>query len=133
MNDFDSTTGVALVRHFCEHWPWLNRGDYHALFTEDCVYLNMPSPHLGCVGPDQVFNLIDAFVAGWKLELELLHICGDDNTVLTERLERFESKTGNGVVVELHVMGAFELHGGKISHWRDYFDSRESQPLAAAM
>lgn len=129
MSNIDSVAGVGLVRHFCEQWPWLKRSDFHEMLTPDCVYLNMPMPHLRCIGPDQTFDLIDKFVAPWKLELQLLHIRGDNNVVLTERLERFEKKAGNGVIVELHVMGAFELRDGKISHWRDYFDSKESQPL----
>ena len=129
MSNIDSMAGVALVRHFCEQWPWLKRSDFHEMFTPDCAYVNMPMPQLRCIGPDQTFDLLDGFVSPWKLELQLLHIRGDDNVVLTERLERFTKKSGEGPVVELHVMGAFELRDGKISHWRDYFDSRESQPL----
>jgi limonene-1,2-epoxide hydrolase len=26
-------------------------------------------------------------------------------------------------------MGAFQLRDGKISHWRDYFDSQQAKPL----
>jgi limonene-1,2-epoxide hydrolase len=133
MNNIDSSAGLELVRHLCEQWPWLQRSDFHEMFTADCVYLNMPAPHLECIGPDQVFDLLDGFIAPWNLELNLLHIRGDNDAVLTERLERFENKADNGVAVELHVMGAFELRDGKISHWRDYFDSRESKPLADAM
>lgn len=129
METVNQMSDLELVRHFCEQWPWLTRGDFHEILADDCVYLNMPMPHLRCVGPDQAYDLISAFSAPWTIEMKVLHICGGDNVVLTERVERFESKTGNGVVVNLHTMGAFELKNGKIIHWRDYFDSRESQPL----
>ena len=129
MNNLASTHGLTLVRHLCEQWPWLKRSDFHEMLTPDCVYLNMPMPHLRCIGPNQTFDLLDKFIDPWNLELNLLHIRGDNNAVLTERLERFTKKSAEGPVVELHVMGIFELRDGKISHWRDYFDSRESAPL----
>ncbi len=129
MNNSDSTPGFARVRHLCEQWPWLKREELHEIFTPDCEYINMPMPHLRCVGPDQVFNLLDGFIAPWELELNLLHIKGDEEAVLTERLERFVSKSGNGIIVELQVMGVFQLKDGKITHWRDYFDSQQSKPL----
>jgi limonene-1,2-epoxide hydrolase len=129
MNKNDVNSGFDRVQYLCEQWPWLTLNNLRELFTADCEYLNMPAQHLRCVGPDQVFKLLDGFISPWKLDLQLVHIQGDNNTVLTERLERFEHKSGNGVIVELEVMGAFQLRDGKISHWRDYFDSQQAKPL----
>jgi limonene-1,2-epoxide hydrolase len=42
--------------------------------------------------------------------------------VMNERTDRFQV---NGTWVELPVMGVFELSGGKISRWRDYFDANQ--------
>jgi len=38
---------------------------------------------------------------------------------MTERVDVFKLP---GKSVELPVMGTFEVNGGKISAWRDYFD-----------
>ena len=124
-------SAIATVRRLCTQWPTLTRQDYHELLTADCLYINMPMPQGRCIGPDQAHDLIAAFVTSWDLELTILHIQGDANAILTERLERFTSKTTPGKVVELHVMGAFELRDGQIAHWRDYFDSRESSVLSS--
>lgn len=122
---------IATVSRLCTEWPRLTREDFHQMLTPDCEYINMPVPEKACRGPDQAYGLIAAFVSAWKMDLQMLHITGDRNTVLTERLERFESRTTAGKFVELHVMGAFELRDGKIAAWRDYFDSGESKALTA--
>lgn len=127
----DAQSAIAVVRRLCTGWPTLGRQDYHDLLTLDCLYINMPMPKGRCIGPDQAYELIGAFVSAWELELQILHIQGDGKVVLTERLERFSSRTTPGKVVELHVMGAFELRDGKIAHWRDYFDSKESSALSS--
>lgn len=124
-------TAIALVRKLCTEWPTLSRTDLHAMLTPDCLYINMPMPQGRCIGPDQTYDLLAAFVGGWSIDMQVLHIQGDSATVLTERLETFTSKTNPGKVVELHVMGAFELRDGKIAHWRDYFDSKESAALSS--
>jgi limonene-1,2-epoxide hydrolase len=120
---------VELVRRLCTEWPTLSRADLHKMLTPDCLYINMPMPEGRCIGPDQTYDLLAAFVGGWTIEMQVLNVLGDDRTVLTERLETFQSKITPGKVVQLHVMGAFEIRDCKIAHWRDYFDSRESQAL----
>jgi len=127
----DAAGSLAIVRRLCTEWPTLTRDDFHEMLTSDCLYINMPMPAGRCIGPDQAYDLIAAFVSGWSMDLRMLHISGDREVVLTERLERFESRSDEGKVVELHVMGAFELRNGKIAHWRDYFDSKESQALTS--
>ena len=128
MND---QTAIALVRKLCTEWPSLSREDLHLMLAPDCLYINMPMPQGRCIGPDQTYDLLAAFVGGWSIEMQVLHIQGDAVTVLTERLETFRSKATPGKVVELHVMGAFEIKDGKIAHWRDYFDSKESAALSS--
>ena len=98
-------TAIALVRKLCTEWPTLSRADLHAMLTPDCLYINMPMPQGRCIGPDQTYDLLAAFVGGWNIDMQVLHVQGDTATVLTERLERFTSKTTPGKVVELHVMG----------------------------
>jgi limonene-1,2-epoxide hydrolase len=122
---------IALVRRLCTEWPTLSRADLHAMLTPDCIYINMPMPAGRCIGPDQTYDLLAAFVGGWTIDMQVLHLQGDAATVLTERLETFRSKVIHDKVVQLHVMGTFEIRDGKIAHWRDYFDSKESAALTS--
>ncbi len=46
----------------------------------------------------------------------------DKAMVLTERIDHFLDPAGNSVMA-FPVMGIFEVAGGKILAWRDYFDS----------
>jgi limonene-1,2-epoxide hydrolase len=125
----EAESAIAIVSRLCSEWPTLTREDFRNMFTPDSLYINMPMPATRCIGPDQAFAMLSAFSAGWNVEMDILHIQGDANAILTERLERFVSKVDAGKVAQLHVMGAFEMKDGKIAHWRDYFDSKESQAL----
>lgn len=127
----DVQSAIATVRRLCTEWPTLSRDDLHGMLTPDCLYINMPMRQGRRIGPDQTYDLLAAFVGGWTIEMQVLHIQGDASVVLTERLETFKSKATPGKVVELHVMGAFEIRDGRIAHWRDYFDSRESAALSS--
>jgi len=46
----------------------------------------------------------------------------ETGNVLTERTDRFLIKEK---WVEVPVMGTFEIHDGKITAWRDYFDANQ--------
>ena len=46
----------------------------------------------------------------------------DKASVLTERIDHILDPTGKSVIA-FPVMGIFEVDGGKILAWRDYFDS----------
>ena len=122
-------SGPDIVREVCERWPEMTRDEMRRVLAPDCVYVNMPMPHLRCVGPDQAYDFLSAFGARWRISVEIPHMRGDDEAVLVERAERFESRSGDGRVVELLSMGIFELRDGQITHWRDYFDSRATQAL----
>lgn len=123
--------GIKAVRRICEDWPSLTRKDIAELLTPDCVYLNMPMPHLKCTGPDEAFEMLTSMGGAWDITLTVKHFVADGGVILTERHERFTSKSNPDKIVDLHVMGAFECVDGKIAHWRDYFDSRESQALTS--
>ena len=73
--------------------------------AEDCVYHNIPiEPARGL----QATRVAET----------------EAGVVLTERTDRFEI---GGSWIELPVMGSFELRGGKITAWRDYFDLAQLQ------
>ena len=109
---------IDLVRNFCAAW---SDGDLDALidyFTDDATYHNMPIDPV--TGKDAIRATIEGFTAGVdKIEFRVHNIAADGNVVLTERTDVFFA---GARTIELPVMGTFEVAGGKIAAWRDYFD-----------
>jgi limonene-1,2-epoxide hydrolase len=95
-----------------------------AFFTDDAINHNMPDPPVQ--GTDAIRGVIDGYTSpATAIDWQLLAIAeSEDGTVLTERLDRFDF---GGRWVELPVMGSFDVAGGKISTWRDYFDMAQFQ------
>ena len=54
--------------------------------------------------------------------VNLRFIAGTDRVVLTERVDDL-IEVGGGVLHETPVMGTFEVDGGRITAWRDYYDT----------
>lgn len=102
---------------FCAAWDRLDFDAIAALLATDIVYHNVPLETLH--GKDQV----EAYLRGAgpfdDCKWEIRSIAVSDTKVLTERVDRMLVK---GKWIELPVMGTFEVAGGLIQHWRDYFD-----------
>ncbi len=109
---------IEIVRDFCALWA---KGDLDAIiecFTDDAVYHNIPVAPV--TGKDAIRQTIAGFTAGVDtVEFRVNNIAADGNVVMTERVDAFITPT---VTIELPVMGTFEITGGKVSAWRDYFD-----------
>ena len=98
-----------------------NRNDLERImtfFTPDAVYHNMPMSPVK--GTEAIRNVLKGFL-GMATEVKWTthQIARAGNVVLTERTDAFRI---GGRWVELPVMGVFEIDGGKIRAWRDYFD-----------
>lgn len=63
------------------------------------------------------------------IRVDNLAVAATGNKVLTERIDHMVDAAGN-TLFSAPVMGIFEIAGGKIAAWRDYFDSAGA---AAAM
>lgn len=113
-----STENEKVVREFCAAWSRRDIEELLGFFTTDAVYHNMPlAPVHGREAIRQVFQM---FVPpAEKIDWEVLHVACAGPVVFTERVDRFVI---GGKSVELPVAGIFELRGGKIAAWRDYFD-----------
>lgn len=112
------TDNVDLVRAFCEAFSRRNSDELLGFFTEDAVYHNMPMPPVR--GKEAIRSVLDMFLKpSQSVEFIILQIAASDGAVLTERLDRFVMGSKN---VDLPVCGVFEVEGGKIAAWRDYFD-----------
>ena len=120
------------VRAFIAAWKRNDLDEIMGFFADDCVYHNMP------MAPARGIEATRAIIKGYssmasRVEWVLHQIAETESgVVLTERTDRFEI---GGRWVELPVMGSFELAGGKITAWRDYFDLAQFQrqlPAAGA-
>lgn len=100
----------------------MEKKDYDAgvrWVADDCEYTNLP---LGTArGPAGVRAVLEPFFAPvLENEFVVLRTAAEGPIVFVERLDRHRIETG---WVELPVTGVFEVHGGKITVWREYFDA----------
>jgi len=89
-----------------------------ALVTSDVEYDNVPMSKVH--GPDAIRTTLGPFLAGASAIEWIVHrqtATGD--VVMNERTDRFHMAKG---WIEIAVVGVWELRGGKIALWRDYFD-----------
>lgn len=107
-----------IIRDFIAAWSRLDPAELAGYFTEDGVYHNMPMGPVA--GRDNVENLIRGFTASWtSTEWEILHVACAGDVVVAERVDR--TRAGDKAV-DLPCVGVFEMEGGRIKVWRDYFD-----------
>ena len=102
-----------------------------ATFGDDAVYTNIPidPPNRG---KEAIRKTIEGFLGmAQAIEFVVHHSAEDPRAgiVMNERTDRF--RIGDKWV-EARVMGVFELRGGKIAAWRDYFDLAEFQSQMSA-
>ncbi len=111
-------TAAEVVREFCAAIDRKDLATVESLLDEKVVYHNIGSePAVGR----------DAAVAAVKFQFDMFdpisfrirNLVEDGRTVLTERVDEI---TANGIMAPVPVMGAFEVTGGRIVQWRDYFD-----------
>jgi limonene-1,2-epoxide hydrolase len=116
-----STTPETIVRDFCAAFRRKNVDEILAFFAADAVYHNMPIDPVR--GTDAIRAVLEQFVGpAESAEFEILHLAASGNVVHTERVDRFRIL---GRDVALPVAGVFEVEGGKITAWRDYFDMQQ--------
>jgi limonene-1,2-epoxide hydrolase len=114
-------TPEALVLRFCDAWSAFDVDAILEFFTDDAVYHNIPIAPVR--GRDEIRTTIAGFTAGVdRLEFKVLNVASNGNVVLTERVDYFHMGERT---VELPVMGTFEVEGGRIKAWRDYFDMNQ--------
>jgi limonene-1,2-epoxide hydrolase len=113
-----SDSPIDVVRRFCDTWSTGDVDAIVAFFTDDAVYHNIPMDAV--TGPEAIRAFIAGFIGNVeKVEFRVDNIAANGDVVLTERVDIF---TLPGKTIELPVMGTFEVRGGKIAAWRDYFD-----------
>ncbi|RAK62760.1 limonene-1,2-epoxide hydrolase family protein [Phenylobacterium kunshanense] len=109
---------ARIIRDFIAAWSRLDAAELAAFFAEDGVYHNMPARPVAGRAAVQAF--IAGFIKDWTAtEWDVLNIVEAGDVVIAERLDR--TRVGDKPV-DLPCCGVFEMSGGKIKVWRDYFD-----------
>jgi limonene-1,2-epoxide hydrolase len=113
-----SAENEKLVTEFCQSWTQKNVDKILSYLTDDCFYHNIPMEP--CVGKAAIRKFIEPFMKDADtVNFEIKHTTSAGNVVMNERVDRFVMGPKK---IELPVAGVFEVNGGKISAWRDYFD-----------
>jgi limonene-1,2-epoxide hydrolase len=115
-----SPTPSQTVQLFLQAMETLNYAEAVKYVADDCVYTNPPP--LGTVfGPKGIQVLLEPFFAPTlENEFRIVRQSQSDTIVFVERLDRHRL---TDKWVELPVTGVFEVRGGLITFWRDYFDT----------
>ena len=114
---------IEVVRRFCAAWSDnVGVAELAAFFAEDAIYHNIPMAPVA--GREAIANNIASFIRPGAPGIEsiyfrVINIAANGPVVMTERVDVFKLPDKS---FELPVMGTFEVRGGKISAWRDYFD-----------
>jgi limonene-1,2-epoxide hydrolase len=107
-----------IVRDFIGAWSRLDVDEIVGFFAPDGIYHNMPTGPVQ--GRDNLKAFIAGFTRGWtETRWDVVSLVGRGDLVVAERVDR--TKIG-GRTIELPCCGVFQMAGGKIKVWRDYFD-----------
>lgn len=115
-------TPDSFIRSFTALLAAKNIDAASAMISNDCEYDNVPIGK--AFGPQGLRDTLTGFFAMCdSLDWEIIRqsTTGDMScaVVLNERIDRFVIK---GTTYELQVAGVYEIHDGRITLWRDYFD-----------
>jgi len=107
-----------IVADFCKAFERKNIDEIMGYFSDDAVYHNMPMEP--AKGKPAIKETINSFLPGSdRIEFKILHTASNGNIVFNERIDMIDMGEKR---VDLPVAGMFEVRGGKITLWRDYFD-----------
>jgi len=120
------STPTQIVTRFIDLWEQEDGfpravADY---FTPTTVWENHGL--LITTGPEEALGFYRQFgeQTGMKgMKIDTLAIAGNGSKVLTERIDWILDGKGRAVM-RVPVMGIFEVENGKITAWRDYFDTK---------
>ena len=89
-----------------------------AQLSDDVLYLNVGYTKMR--GRKRVIKLFRMGQGRMRFEVKFHRVATDGNAVLTERTDAL---IFGPVRLQFWVCGVFEVHGGKITLWKDYFDA----------
>jgi limonene-1,2-epoxide hydrolase len=120
-DDMENAQAVALIRRFIEACVRADCDEFASYFAEDAEWWNAPWEPVR--GREAIRETLRRGAQRMKaLPWEIRHVVADGKVVLTERVDHFMV---GGSRISVPCMGIFELRGGKIAAWRDYWDLRQ--------
>jgi limonene-1,2-epoxide hydrolase len=116
-----ATENEKIIADFCATWRRMNIDEMLGYMTDDAVYHNIPIEPLK--GKAAIRKGLEGFAGMLKaVEIKIVNSAAAGNLVINERIDTMV--TPDGKRSDLPVAGVFELRGGKICAWRDYFDMK---------
>tara|TARA_B110000438_G_C15479627_1_gene506717 strand:- start:196 stop:576 length:381 start_codon:yes stop_codon:yes gene_type:complete len=114
----NTLTSITVVQNFISALEEQNIDEAISLLSEDCEYDNVPMGKI--FGPENIKNVLGPMIERCStVNWPIYRFAGSGNVVFNERLDQF--KIGESTI-EVPVCGVWEVHDGKITLWRDYFD-----------
>ncbi len=114
-----ATENEKIVADFCDTWTRMNVDEMVGYFTDDAVYHNIPIEPLK--GKSEIRKGLHQFAGMFKsIDIKIVNSVAAGNLVINERIDTIVMPDGKRTGAP--VAGVFELRGGKICAWRDYFD-----------
>jgi limonene-1,2-epoxide hydrolase len=109
---------IQTVESFLHALEGLDFDRTASFLADDAVYQNVPLP--AHRGKEAVLRTLKRFFRITpRFEVQMRNIAERNGIVLTERVDIL---SGPLVYLDIWVCGTFEVHAGKITLWRDYFD-----------
>jgi limonene-1,2-epoxide hydrolase len=113
-----STRPIDVVTAFLSAMEALDYDRALTLVSEDCDYVNVPIATVR--GPEEIRAVLEPFFAPTLANEFVVRTTAEAGPVVfVERLDRHQLANG---WAELPVTGVFEVHDGRITSWREYFD-----------
>jgi len=115
---------VSIIRDFFRRWGESRAAmmaSFDEFMTPDCTWWNVGVATTS--GPIEAAALMDAFtqkIPFDTIRVDILAICADGDRVFTERVDYMLDAQGEQFA-EVPVAGVFDLRGGRIASWLDYF------------
>jgi limonene-1,2-epoxide hydrolase len=113
----DTTANARTVETFLYALQDQDYDTLESLMADDVLWQNVGYPSIR--GRKRIVRLFRRGAGRLGFEVKFHRIAADGNAVLTERTDALVL---GPVRMQFWVCGAFEVHGDKITLWRDYFD-----------
>jgi len=114
----NNQTPMHIVRSFSDAMEAMDFAAGLHYVADDIEYIN--SPNTSVRGPSGIMAVLGPFFEPIEEnEFVIRRQVADGNIVVLERLDRHRVPQG---WFELPVTGVYEVHDGKITYWREYFD-----------
>jgi len=108
----------AFIRRFLAAWERRDTDAVLECFADDGLYHAMPLPPIE--GKAALAEWVASFAGKPPGRLVVHHEAAAGNVVINERTDYI---TLNGKAVTLPICAVFELRDGRITAWREYFDT----------